>query len=159
MGRIRSYALPGATIASDSIFNVPELLSDSLLQACFQETLRLRSQNGSVRIVNEETTIPVNDQEYVVRKGSIVFVLAPLVHMDMEIYSDVTDYLPERFLGTDIESTIISNEDTKPASTLKFFKKGVPVKHYLMPFGGGDNLVPPPSTHLTVVHRPSFRAK
>jgi cytochrome P450 len=143
--RIRSYALPNATIESDAIFNLPALFSDPLLVACFQETLRLRAQNGSVRVVNEETIIPINDREYLLRKGSLVFIPAPLIHLDPEIYDNATDFLPERFLDSDLESTIISNEveSSKPPSKLKFFKNGVPVRHYLLPFGGGDNLVHP----------------
>ena len=78
-----------------------------------------------------------------------MFIPAPLIHMDTEIYSNVNEYQPERFLGTDLESAQIITRDhnigvdekkveKKPP---KFFKKGVPVKHYMMPFGGGDNLV------------------
>src|SRR4051812_41712532 len=66
--RIRSYARPNATIDSDSLFNLPNLLSAPLLLACFQETLRLRGQNGPTRIVNKNTTIPVNDRHFLLRK-------------------------------------------------------------------------------------------
>ena len=142
--RIRTYVCPNATLQSQNIFDVPALLADPLLQACFQETLRLRAQNGSVRMVNESTTLPTNGTEYHIRKGSVVFVPAPLIHTDPEIYSNVTEYRPERFLGADLESAQIAagelpNIDEKKPP--KFFKNGVPVKHYLLPFGGGDNLV------------------
>jgi cytochrome P450 len=148
LDRIHSYVLPEASIESDDLFNVPGLLADPLLQACFQETLRMRTQNGSMRLVNEATTIPVLGREYSIRKGSIVFIPAPLIHMDTEIYSDPEEYDPERFLGSNLETTIIANDPdhldedkTQVKSTPKFFKKGVPVKHYMIPFGGGDNLV------------------
>lgn len=149
LDRIRSFVLPNATLQSEILFDIPSLLADPLLQACFQETLRLRAQNGSIRIVQEATTLPVNGKDYYIRKDSIVFIPAPLIHMDTEIYSNVNEFQPERFLGTDLESAQIITRDhnigvdekkveKKPP---KFFKKGVPVKHYMMPFGGGDNLV------------------
>ena len=150
MERVRSYAIPYTNLNSENIFNVPALLSDPLLQACFQETLRLRTQNGSVRIVNETTTIPIRGREYLLRQGSIVFILAPMIHMDTEIYSQVEEYHPERFMGADIESTLVHGDQPhlkeeikkeKSAKSPKFYKNGVEVKHYMMPFGGGDNLV------------------
>jgi cytochrome P450 len=150
MERVRSYAIPHANLNSENLFNVPALLSDPLLQACFQETLRLRTQNGSVRIVNEATTIPIRGREYDLRKGSIVFILAPLIHMDTDIYTQAEEYRPERFMGADIESTLVHGDHVhleeeikkeKSAQAPKFFKNGVQVKHYMMPFGGGDNLV------------------
>lgn len=153
MKQIQSYALSSATVTSENIFDIPSLLADPLLQACFQETLRLRTQNGSVRIVNEATTIPIRGKEYFLRKGSIVFILAPLIHMDTDIYSNVEEYRPERFVGADLESTLVKGnhgdqmeEETtkvekKGNQAPKFYKDGIPVKHYMMPFGGGDNLV------------------
>ena len=149
MERIKSYALPNATLHSEELFDIPSLLADPFLQACFQETLRLRSQNGSVRIVYEATTIPVNGKEYFLRKDSVVFIPAMLIHMDPEIYNDVNEFQPERFLDADLETALMSNDsalldqqDRKvEKNPPKFFKKGVPVKHYMMPFGGGDNLV------------------
>jgi cytochrome P450 len=151
MEKIQSYVLPNTNIQSENLFDVPGLLADPLLQACFQETLRLRTQNGSIRIVNEATTLPVHGKEYYLRKNSFVFIIAPLIHMDPEIYSNVTEFQPERFLGADLESTLVATGqhaidiDTKVAkkssTTPKFYKNGVPVRHYMMPFGGGDNLV------------------
>jgi len=145
--RIQSHLLPNSTSKSEPLFDVPSLVSDPYLQACFQETLRLRGQNGSLRIVNEATTLPVNGKEYYLRQGSLVFIPAPLIHMDTEIYSNVTEFQPERFLDADLESTMIivdghaSVDEKREAKPPKFFKKGVPVKHYMMPFGGGDSLV------------------
>src|SRR5208282_2535955 len=107
LDRIQSYVLPNATLQSENLFDLPSLLADPLLQACFQETLRLRAQNGSLRVVYEATTLPVHGKEHYLRKDSIVFILAPLIHMDPEIYSNVNEYLPERFLGADLESAQI----------------------------------------------------
>lgn len=146
--RIQSYVVPNATLQSENLFDLPALLADPLLHACFLETLRLRTQNGSIRIVYEATTLPVNGKEHYIRKGSVVFIPAPLIHMDAEIYSNVNEYQPERFLDADLESSLIHGEHTtsdevKKQGKPKFFKRGVPVKHYMMRFGGGDNLVCP----------------
>jgi cytochrome P450 len=163
--RIRSHVLPNATISSETIFDVPNLLGDPFLQACFQETLRLRAQNGSIRIVKEQTTLPVNGNQYFIRKGGAIFIPAPLIHLDPEIYSNVDEYQPERFLSSDLESAlIITNDETrmdegkkidKPKPP-KFFKKGVPVKHYMMPFGGGENLVSFSMKYTDTVYRTSI---
>ena len=147
--RIKSYVLPNATLQSENLFDLPSLLADPLLQACFQETLRLRVQNGSMRIVQEATTLTIHGKNHYLRKGSIVFIPAPLIHMDSEIYSNVNEYEPERFLGADLEgaqittgsNSIVDEEKKVEKKPPKFFKKGVSVKHYMMPFGGGDNLV------------------
>ena len=71
-----------------------------------------------------------------------------LIHMDPEIYKDVHEFQPERFLDADLETALMSNDSTLLDQERKveknpprFFKKGVPVRHYIMPFGGGDNLV------------------
>ena len=113
--------------------------------------------------------IPVNGKEYHLRKRSIVFIPTTLIHLDEEIYSNANQYQPERFLGADLESShIITNEHTvvdeekKPQNkSPKFFKKGIPVKHYLMPFGGGDNLVFAlcPCNGLIIVYRSSICSK
>ena len=132
LDRIQSYVLPNATLQSENLFDLPSLLADPLLQACFQETLRLRAQNGSMRIVYEATTLPVHGKEHYLRKDSIVFILAPLIHMDPEIYSNVNEYLPERFLGADLESaqiiagdhSIVGEERKVEKKPPKFFKKG-----------------------------------
>jgi cytochrome P450 len=148
--RIHSYVLPNATLQSENLFDASALLSDPLLRACFQETLRLQSQNASVRIVQEDTNLPALGKEYRLRKGSWVFIPAPLIHKDPEIYENVKDFEPERFLSADIESALVitsehtafqSNEKVEKKPEPKFFKRGVPVKLYMMPFGGGDNLV------------------
>ena len=145
--RIDSYALPGASISSDNLFNVSALLSDPFLQACFQETLRFPIQGGATRIVNEATTVPVGGKHYYLRKGSVVFIPTPLLHRDNDIYSNPDEFQPERFLDADLESALISLDSTPTAKTEKksgppkFYKKGVPVKHYLLAFGGGESLV------------------
>ena len=146
MGRIRSYVLPNATLHDDTLFDIPSLLADPLLRACFQETLRLRAQNSATRMAIEDTTIPVNGKQHLIRKGTLVNIPALLIHLDPEIYSNVDEFQPERFLDTNLESALVDktsdNEEGRVENkSPKFFKRGIPVKQYLMPFGGGENLV------------------
>jgi cytochrome P450 len=151
MERICAHVLPNADPSTGTLFDTDALLADPFLQACFLETLRLRTQNGSTRIVFESTTLPVLGKRYHIRKGSIVTIPAYLIHYDPEIYNNPTEFQPERFLGSDLESALIEHADNpgkvgdvvREKKPPKFFKRGVPVRHYMMPFGGGENLVPP----------------
>jgi cytochrome P450 len=152
MDRICAHVLPNADPSTGTLFDTDALLADPLLQACFQETLRLRTQNGSIRTVFESTTLPVLGKQYHIRKGSIVNIPAQLIHYDPEIYNNPTEFLPERFLGADLESALIKDGEhadklgeVREKKPPKFYKRGVPVRHYMMPFGGGESLVPPPS--------------
>ena len=121
------------------------MVTDPLLTASFQETLRLRTQHGSTRLVIQSTTIPVHGKEYYIREGSIVFMPVTLIHKDPHIYSDVNEYKLERFLSTDEEILNIIMNDTKEqngkSSSSAFSKNNHPLRHYFMPFGGGDSLV------------------
>jgi len=157
--RIRSHQLPNPNLLTGELFDVHALLGDPLLQACFQETLRIRSQSGSTRIVYESTTITTGGKEYFIRKDSVVFIPSWLIHYDPEIYRNPNEYQPERFLGADLESALIADPDNlatldqlvsekKPP---KFFRRGRPVRHYMLPFGGGENLVsfPHPKSRQT----------
>ena len=149
MERLRSHLLRTGTLAG-KLFDIDGLLNDQLLQACFQETLRLRAQPGPTRIVYEATTVPVRGREYHIRKDSTVFIPTYLIHHDPEIYgTDVNEFHPERFIGAELESTFIDEagipnglEDVvRKGKSPIFFKRGVPVRHYMMPFGGGESLV------------------
>ena len=94
--------------------------------------------------------IPVNGKNYSIRKGSFVVIMPRLIHMDPELYPNPDEYWPERFLGSDLESAMIvvdgygvvkGEKQPKKVRNVKFFKNGVPVRHYMIPFGGGDHLV------------------
>lgn len=136
MQRIQSYALPKTS--SETIFDIGALVNDPLLIASFQETLRLRTQHGSTRLVIQSTTIPVHGKEYYIREGSIVFMPVTLIHKDPHIYSDVNEYKPERFLSTDDKNLITPNGNPSPSA---FSKNNHSLRHYFMPFGGGESLV------------------
>jgi cytochrome P450 len=118
-----------------------------------------------------DTTLPVIDDEYFIRQGTILIAPASALHMDSEIFPDPKHFKSDRFYGHgDIESVHIpatgqgeysstikrddtDNSDVKDKRVLdipgaligrkdnRFKKNGVVVKHNLIPFGGGDHLV------------------
>jgi cytochrome P450 len=69
--------------------------------------------------------------------------------MDEDIYDNPEQFQPRRFMNHSLENSAIkldrSFEKTAPTSPTKekerFTKNGAPVKHNLLPFGGGVSLV------------------
>jgi len=152
-------------------FNLDTLLTDPLLHALFSETLRLQATTLTVRGVTKDTSLPVVDDEYFIRKGTILIAPASALHMDEEIFPEPRTFKSHRFYGAgDIESVHIpatgegdyaaaTKEEKKVESEVKdkqvldipgaligrkdarFKKNGIVVKHNLIPFGGGDHLV------------------
>jgi cytochrome P450 len=94
---------PGA-----SSFNLETLLTDPLLHALFSETLRLQATTLTVRGVMSDSTLPVIDDEYFIRKGTILIAPASALHMDSEIFPNPRTFKSDRFYGHgDIESVHI----------------------------------------------------
>jgi cytochrome P450 len=154
-----------------SSFNLETLLTDPLLHALFSETLRLQATTLTVRGVMSDTTLPVIDDEYFIRQGTILIAPASALHMDSEIFPDPKNFKGDRFYGHgDIESvhipatgegeysSTIKRDDTDTSDVkdkrvldipgaligrkdTRFKKNGIVVKHNLIPFGGGDHLV------------------
>jgi cytochrome P450 len=154
-----------------NVFNLDALLTDPLLHALFSETLRLQATTLTVRGVTQDTSLPVIDDEYFIRKGTILIAPASALHMDEEIFPEPRKFKSDRFYGAgDIESvhipgtgegdyaSAIQSEKTEkldvkdkrildiPGALIgrkdtRFKKNGVVVKHNLIPFGGGDHLV------------------
>jgi len=152
-------------------FNLDTLLTDPLLHALFSETLRLQATTLTVRGVTTDTFLPVIDEDYYIRKGTILIAPASALHMDSEIFPEPRTFKTHRFYGHgDIETVHIPATGegdyanaTKPATEEKsevtdrrvldipgaligrkdarFKKNGIVVKHNLIPFGGGDHLV------------------
>lgn len=108
-----------------------DLVTDPLLRSAFLETVRLQSQGLSARYVTQDTLIPSQDVNFLLRKGSVVLIPGLLVHQNPEIYDSPTSFRCDRFLGEDIDG------ETKRAST----EKGIPVRQSIVAFGGGDHLV------------------
>jgi cytochrome P450 len=84
------------------------MLTDPLLHALFSETLRLQATTLTVRGVTTDTSLPVIDDEYFIRKGTILIAPASALHMDDEIFPNPKTFKSDRFYGHgDIESVHI----------------------------------------------------
>jgi len=150
--------------------NLDTLLTDPLLHALFSETLRIQATTLTVRGVAADNILPVLNDEFFIRKGSILIAPASALHMDPEMFADPQIFKEERFYGHgDIESVHIPatgqgeySSNITPVETksnvkdkrvpdipgaligrkdARFKKNGVVVRHNLIPFGGGDHLV------------------
>jgi cytochrome P450 len=124
----------------------------------------------TVRGVAADTILPVLNDDFFIRKGSILIAPASALHMDQEMFADPQTFKEDRFYGHgDIESVHIpatgqgeyssnitrveTKSDVKdkrvpdiPGALIgrkdtRFKKNGIVVRHNLIPFGGGDHLV------------------
>jgi cytochrome P450 len=67
------------------------------LSAVFRESLRIGSENFSVRLIKEDTML---SGRYFLKKGAVVQISGGVIHSDKSIWGDdVEDFNPERFLG------------------------------------------------------------
>ena len=104
---ISQHAMDPRNPCADS-FNLESMLTDPLLHALFSETLRLQATTLTVRGVSSDTTLPVIDDEYFIRKGTILIAPASALHMDDEIFPSPKTFKSDRFYGHgDIESVHI----------------------------------------------------
>jgi cytochrome P450 len=79
----------------------------------------------SVRGVQEDTTVTIEDRLYTLEKDSFAIIATPLIHKDPNIYDNPNDFELEWFL---------ENKGDEPKV---FMKNGVPVRTPLIPWGGG----------------------
>jgi cytochrome P450 len=128
--------VPEESNSEATAFDVRRLIQDPLLNAALSETLRLRAPGLSPRAVTQDTAVTVNGRAYNLHKGSIVFVATSLVHKDSRIYESPEEYKLKRFLEWHTKSDYNANKDN-----LHFFKNGVPIRHPLIPWGGGHFMV------------------
>jgi len=104
---ISQHAMDPQNPCADS-FNLESMLTDPLLHALFSETLRLQATTLTVRGVTTDTTLPVIDDEYFIRRGTILIAPASALHMDDEIFPNPKTFKSDRFYGHgDIESVHI----------------------------------------------------
>lgn len=67
------------------------------LSAVFRESLRIGSENFSVRLIKEDTMLA---DRYFLKKGAVVQISGGVIHSDKSIWGDdVDDFNPERFMG------------------------------------------------------------
>ena len=72
------------------------------LSAIFRESLRIGSENFSVRLIKEDTML---SDRYFLKKGAVVQISGGVIHSDKSIWGeDVEHFNPERFLGQKAKS-------------------------------------------------------
>lgn len=95
--------------------------------------------NGlSPRAVLHDTTITVDGQTYLVRKGDTVFIVMASVHKNPEIYDSPYDFQLKRFIHLHDKT---GNDQYR--SSKVFNKSGVQVRNPFIWWGGGQHIVSP----------------
>ncbi|XP_012503371.1 PREDICTED: 25-hydroxycholesterol 7-alpha-hydroxylase [Propithecus coquereli] len=104
---------------------------DSLicLESTILEALRLCSFSTTIRFVQEDLTLNSEIKDSCVRKGDLVAIFPPVLHVDPEVFEAPEEFRYDRFI-----------EDGKKKTT--FYKRGKKLKCYLMPFGYGASKCP-----------------
>jgi cytochrome P450 len=102
------------------------------MKSAFSEMLRLHDDGGSLREVAHDTTITVNNREYVLESGSLVVFPFSCVHKDPDIYENPRHFQIDRFVPHDAKGG-----DPRR----KFEKNGNRIIRPFVPFGGGVNQV------------------
>lgn len=104
-----------------------------ILTSTFKETLRHAAMGASLRLVTEDTII---NEQYFLRKNSIIQIPAHVVHSDPVIWGPtVADFDESRFIPS------ATKEPVKSANK-RGIRKGRSLHGALRPFGGGKNLCP-----------------
>uniref|UniRef100_A0A670IGX1 Cytochrome P450 family 7 subfamily B member 1 n=1 Tax=Podarcis muralis TaxID=64176 RepID=A0A670IGX1_PODMU len=100
------------------------------LESAVNESFRFCSSSTNIRIASEDFILKLEgNQEVSLRKGDLVAIYPPILHMDPEVYEDPKKYKFDRYV-----------EDGKKKST--FYKQGRKLKYFLMPFGSGISKCP-----------------
>ncbi|CAN0019259.1 unnamed protein product [Lampetra fluviatilis] len=103
----------------------------TVLHSIVNEALRLSSASMIVRQTKEDVTLKLDSGcSVLVRKGDMVALYPKMMHFDLSIYPDPTEFKFDRFLG----------ENLKEKTT--FTQNGRRLSPYLMPFGMGKSLCP-----------------
>ncbi|XP_004679917.1 PREDICTED: cholesterol 7-alpha-monooxygenase [Condylura cristata] len=123
----------GQKISSDDsliCLNQMELNDMPVLDSIIKESLRLSSASLNIRTAKEDFTLHLQDGSYNIRKDDIVALYPQLMHLDPEIYPDPLTFKYDRYLD--------ENGKTKTA----FYRNGIKLKYYYMPFGSGATICP-----------------
>ncbi|XP_039191479.1 cytochrome P450 7B1 [Crotalus tigris] len=100
------------------------------LESAINESLRMCSSSMNIRKVKENFILKLEENhEVCLRKGDLMAIFPPVLHMDPEIYEDPQTYKFDRYV-----------ENSKKKTT--FFKQGKKLKYFLMPFGSGSSMCP-----------------
>jgi cytochrome P450 len=113
-------------------FDIKKLLHLPLMKSAFSEMLRLHDDGGSLREIAHDTTITVNNREYLLENGDLVVFPFSCVHKDPDIYENPRTFQVDRFLPQ------FAKGDDRPK---KVEKNGTRIIRPFVPFGGGVNQV------------------
>ncbi|XP_063155409.1 cytochrome P450 7B1 [Candoia aspera] len=100
------------------------------LESAINESLRISSSSMNIREIKENFILKFEkNHEVSLRKGDLVAIFPPVLHLDPEIYEDPKAYKFDRYV-----------ENGKKKTT--FFKQRKKLKYFLMPFGSGISKCP-----------------
>lgn len=102
----------------------------SVLESIIKESLRLSSASLNIRTAKEDFTLHLQEGSFNIRKDDIVALYPQQMHLDPEIYPDPLTFKYDRYL----------DEDGKIKTT--FYRNGLKLKYYFMPFGSGATICP-----------------
>ncbi|XP_020671410.2 7-alpha-hydroxycholest-4-en-3-one 12-alpha-hydroxylase-like [Pogona vitticeps] len=108
-----------------------DTIKTPLLDSTIEETLRLKASTFLFRTVMQEMGLTMFDgKEYLLRKGDQILLFPFLsLNMDPEIYPEPQKFKYDRFLNPD-------------GTKKEFYKNGLKLKYYNMPFGAGPSMCP-----------------
>lgn len=114
-----------------SSLNVSKLMTDCpLLISTFQEVLRVRSTNASVRLVMKDTML---DNRYLLKKGTLIHMPSQVIHSDESVWGHkAREFQAQRFIDQKLHAGAFRG------------------------FGGGTNLCP--GRHFATISIVSFVA-
>lgn len=101
-----------------------------VLDSIIKESLRLSSASLNIRTAKEDFTLHLQDGSYNIRKDDIIALYPQLMHLDPEIYPDPLTFKYDRYL------------DENGKSKTAFYRNGIKLKYYYMPFGSGATICP-----------------
>lgn len=110
--------------------NQMQLNDMPVLDSIIKESLRLSSASLNIRTAKEDFTLHLEEGSFNIRKDDIIALYPQLMHLDPEIYPDPLTFKYDRYLD--------ENGKTKT----NFYRNGVKLKYYYMPFGSGATICP-----------------
>ncbi|XP_051879043.1 cytochrome P450 7B1 isoform X2 [Pristis pectinata] len=100
------------------------------LGSAVDEAFRLSSSSMNIRSIKEDISInSKEDQKIKLRKGDWLALYPSILHMDPEVYEDPEVYRYDRFIENGMKKTT-------------FYKGGMRLRNYLIPFGSGASMCP-----------------
>ena len=136
LGRIQKCVLSDQSTRDLASFNVADLLRDPVLNSAVSETLRMEFRGLSPRGISQDTTLMVNGRPFELQKGTSIFVSTIGVHKDPGIYESPYEYRVKRY-----EQMHTKTENSDSRANIYFWKNGAPIRHPLLPWGGGHFMV------------------